>query len=471
MRHFLAISVLIGLLTPLFPILAKDTSFIDPNFLLSDQDLTDTKSVSYNDLAALFAHGALATMQVPDQNGFLRSPIDIVWDAARAFRLNPGFLAVLLQREQSLIEDAAPSQDQLDWAMGYAVCDDCRKDDPGIQKFRGFGAQVYMAAERIRESFLDGLTRTGRTPSGISVGKPVTIDGITVTPQTKATAVLYTYTPHLHGNQVFTKLWNRWFVPDYPSGSLLQDTATGTVWLIQNGTRRSMTRSAFATRFVGRTPIKVTSTVLEAFDEGPAIKYPNYSLVRIPSGTVYLLVDDARRGFASAAAFRATGFSPDEITDIAADSLVGYVEGIPITDGTVSTRAALLQAPTGGVFAVQDGIKHPIISRELLKARFGTTRPKASSQKILDAITTGNPIDFPDGTLVMGNGNPSVYVIADGQRLPIMDEATFSAYGWLWKQVIKTDDRSLALHPLGEPVLRPGIGPTDATIVESAILP
>lgn len=464
-------SILIGLLSPVSILQAKDTDLVDPNFLLSDQDLVDMKSVSYNELASLFSRGALSGLRIPDHNGIVRSPLDIVWDAAHAFSLNPGFLAVLLQREQSLIEDPSPSQDQLDWAMGYAVCDDCRKDDPGIQKFRGFGRQIYSAAQRIREGYLNGLARTGRTPSGISVGRPVVIDGVTITPQTEATAVLYTYTPHLHGNAVFTRLWNRWFVPDYPSGSLLQDAETKTVWLIQSGSRRSLTRSALATRFVGRTPITVTASVLEAFPKGPPIKFPNYSLVRIPSGTVYLLVDDARRGFATATAFRKTGFSSDEIIDIAVGDLAGYTEGLPITDGTVATRVTLLQAPSGGVFALQDGVKHPIISREILKARFGTTKLKASSLEELDAIPNGDPINFPDGTLIMGKEHPAVFVIAHGQRLPIVDEATFEAYGWLWNQIIRTDDRSLALHPLGKPLMKPGVDPSDTAITSADIHP
>ncbi|TAK03733.1 hypothetical protein EPO34_01045 [Patescibacteria group bacterium] len=334
-----AAAILLGsLLAGFFPTApARAQAYVDPNELLSDREMTDSTAMSLSDIEAFLDRGTLGTYRTRDLDGVMRSAADIIWNAAQEFSLSPRFLLALLQREQSLVEDPFPSRDQLDWAMGYAVCDDCAKDDSSIQKYRGFAPQVHYAAQRIRESFLADVEVFGRTLSGFGPGLVSRVDGRAIMPANAATAALYTYTPHLHGNEVFVRVWERWF----GSG-------------------------------------------------GPREQIANYSLVRSPRGTVFLLVGDMRRGFPSREVLRAHGFVPDEIQDV--------------------------------------------------------------SFAMLDSYREGPPVGFPDGTLVRSSVDPTVYVVSEGARRPILNERAFLSHGWRWDDILWTDTRALAVQPLGEPM-------------------
>ncbi|MBI4714069.1 hypothetical protein HY771_02705 [Candidatus Uhrbacteria bacterium] len=427
---------------------------IDIDSLAEDDQMLDTFATTKPELNALLSRGALGKLVFEDVNGLKKNSVDIIWETAQKFSLNPRFITVLLQREQSLVEDRNPTTDQLDWAMGYAVCDSCSKSDPQIQKYKGFANQIYFAAKRIRESYLSDLEERGFTESGVGPGIEAWFDGVKVVPQNLATSVLYTYTPHLNGNQNFARIWDRWFNYRHVNGTLLQDKTTGGIWLVQNGLRRPITsRAAFFSRFNSNSVIQVGPSTLELYKKGTPIRFPNYSLLRSPRGTVYLIVNDKRRGFTSQEAFRALGFSTDEIIDVTFEDLEAYSEGEPIDTKTIYPKGTLLQNnKTGGVFFVQNGKKRPIFSKEILKTNFLSPSLTLVSETDLDAYETAEPLLFPDGTLVAKKESPEIFVISDGQRKHISDEATFVSMGWKWNQIVWTNERSILLHPLSESV-------------------
>jgi len=450
-RTFLPFLLIGSLCLSLFPQNTQAVEF-NPHFLVSDAEMTDVFAMTKSDVQAFLQEkGTLGLYVGEDVHGRLLPAADIIWNAAMEFDINPQFLLVLLQREQSLVAAAAPSQNQFDWAMGYAVCDDCSKDDPAIQKYKGFGNQIYYSAKRIRESYLNDLETGGRTLTGVGPRIPKIIDGVLVTPANFATSVLYTYTPHLHGNQNFVAIWHRWFVRDYPTGTLLQDTTNGGVFLIQYGKKRPITsRTALYTRYNPDRIITVQPTVLESYPAGSPISFANYALLRSPQGTVYLLVDDTIRGIDSMETFRGIGFNTDEIIDVTHEDLDPYVRGPIISLETVFPQGTLLQdSSTGGVWFVENGKKSAIHSREILDERFPSWPINRESPEHLAGYEQGEPALFPDGTLVAAHASPDVFVISDGERRWIRDEETFTEYGWDFDHVVWTSERAVLLHPLG----------------------
>ncbi len=454
MQRMISIGLLVALILSYSPlvVVAEEDFLFNPNYLVSDREMTDTLSMTLDDLQRFLTRGSLASLVTQDVNDIQRTAAEIIYNAALEFELSPKFLLVLLQREQSLIEHPSPSQDQLDWAMGYAVCDDCSKSDPRIQKFKGFGKQVYWAAERIRTNYLDDLETRGYTQTGMGPGIEKTIDNTIVVPVNFATASLYTYTPHLHGNENFARIWEKWFVHEYLSGTLLQDADSGGIWLIQHGVRRPITsRTAFYSRFNPDALIHVSSSELDRYPVGASISFPNYSLLRAPTGTVFLIVDDTRRGFTSQEAFRQIGFSPDEIIPVSWEDLEAYAEGEPISTDSVYPQGTLLQNnTTGGVFYVENGLKHPIMSREIMQNQFANLAVIPVDPASLDDFELSDAARFQDGTLVAAVGSPDIFVISEGLRRHIGDEITFREYGWSFNQVVWTNERSVLLHPLGE---------------------
>ncbi len=452
-RQFLPKIALFVLIAQVFATPVFAFSF-NPNNVLSDEEMSDVFSLDFNGIQRYLDRGYLSKYLTTDYTGRKAYAVDIIYRASQNYKLNPKFLLVLLQKEQSLIDDDAPSENQLAWATGYGVCDGCSKGDASVQRWEGFGKQVNSAAAQFREGYLADLAEKGRTTAGYGPGISMTIDGTTVTPVNDTTAALYSYTPHLSGNENFASIWSAYFAQEYPDGSLLQAVGEDGVWLIQNGKIRPITsHAALVSRFNANNIVAVDPSTLTQYDQGTPISFPNYSLLRSPGGTVYLIVDDTRRGFASREALNRIGFTEDEIIDATWDELHAYSEGDAITLDTVYPHGRLLQdKTTGGVYFVQDGMKYPLKSRTVLSVNFSgwTIYPTNSSE--LATYTTGDAVRLPDGTLIKSADDPAVYVISDGTRRPILSGEVFEAMGWKWENIILTDEKTLELHPLGEPI-------------------
>lgn len=429
----------------------KNAFAFDPNYILSDAELRDSQAMDLNQIQAFLERGTLADYKTADWEGKTRYAADIIWRAAQSHGINPRFLLVLLQKEQSLVEDPDPTEKQYDWATGYGVCDTCSMDDSGVARWQGFGKQVNSAALQFMEGYMADIEAYGVTAGKYGTDVPVTIDGTTVVPYNAATAAMYAYTPHLHGNQNFVAIWDRWFGKEYPTGTLLQAAGDAGVWRIENGYRRPITsQSALTSRYNKNLIITVTQTVLEQYPEGAAISLANYSLVRDEDGRIYLLVDDAMRHVESMEAFRQTGFSEDELVDITAREVAQYEVGTPITTSTQDPTGRIVKlASNGAMFLLKDGLRQAILDPAILNANFPGTVPETAQPVEIEQYREGSFLKLPDGTLVRGYDDPTVYVVADGEKHAIDSEQTFNDYGYAWTNIIFVSDDVLALHKTG----------------------
>ncbi len=435
-------------LAPLTPSLAA--SDFNPNFLISDSDLLNSNSLGLEGIQKFLETngGALANYIDPVTR---RRASEIIWQSAQSYGINPQVLLTLIQKEQSLVTDPSPNENQYRWATGFALCDSCSTLDPQVAIFGGFNNQVDRAAWWLR-SYLDA-TKTAASSWLKQPGQTYQIDSYLVAPFNLATAALYSYTPHYYGNYNFWRIWNNWFALAYPDGSLLRPKGGGDIWLIENGKRRLFQSIiALRSRFDTKKIIEVDPSELERYEIDQPIKFAQYSLVRSPKGTVYLLVNDERRGITSREVFRTIGFNWQEVQAISFSELNNYREGQPITLKNAYPLGALLQnRKTGGIYYVENGQKHPIYSKEILLANFKNRNIVRVSPDELDKYSTQEPVKFNDGELVMGSSN-IVYVISRGERHAIASKEIFDKLGYKWENVIKTTDQALEIQPLGSPI-------------------
>jgi hypothetical protein len=235
---------------------------------------------------------------------------------------------------------------------------------------------------------------------------------------------------------------------------LLQVAAEPTVWLVQNGFKRPFkSRSALVSRYDIKKIITVTKNDLDKYITGAPISFSQYSIVRAPSGALYLLVDDTRRGFISAEAFRKLGFNSEEIVNGSWEDLKAYTEVTPITATSSYPVGALLQdKTTGGVYWVMNGQKSPILDRVYLSTMFRGKKPYPVTPAELEKYEKIEPVRFADGELLKGYGNPAVYVLADGKKRPIVSAKVFESLKYSWNNIILVPDRLLELYSEGEPL-------------------
>lgn len=433
----------------------------NPNYILADQDIFDYKSMTLDQILTFLENkgSSLSTYKDPITRMLAA---DVIYRAAQEYRVNAKYLLALLQKEQSLIELSSASDKKYDWATGYGICDSCSMDDPKLLKFKGFFNQVFAAAKFFRLEYDENLLTIGKTFTGFGPGISKNVDGVTVTPANHATALLYTYTPHLHGNELLWDVWGRYFSRSYPDGSLLNIAGDAKVWLVQNGERRQFVSRAVYLSYYSDPNFDRVITVSESevtkYLEGKPIKFPVYSFLRSPSGTVYLLLpNETLRGFSSGEALRKIGINPEEIEDVSFEDLSQYTEGEPITTNSVQPVGALIQDSTsGGVYFVENGSKRPIFSKEIMVANFGRrTITSKQTPDQLTTYTTGNPLLFKEGDLVKSDTSPIVYVISNKQRRPIASEQAFIKLGYSWNNIIVTNDSAIGVHVLGEPLSEP----------------
>ncbi len=459
LRHIIALSTLFLLSVALIlpqPVLAAT---FNRNLILTDNELENANTITVSQIQKFLQNqgSGLANYKTTDVNGTVKSAAQIIYDAGQYWRINPQYLLVRLQVEQSLITTSSPTQRQLDWATGFGVCDSCSKDDPAIQKYKGFFNQVNWAARRFRESYLPDLSSKGYTFTGWGVGITKTSgDGYAVIPASKATAGLYTYTPYVYNaNYNVWRLFNQWFTRSYPDGSLLQVQGERGVYLIQNGKKRPfLTRSAFFSRFDPSRIIQVSSTVIDLYPTGDPIKFANYSLVRSTStGRVWLIDGNSKRLIESPDIFRKIGFNPEEVENAPESDLAYYTVGANINMSSIYPTGVLLQSKqTGGISYVESGIRHSIWSKEILQNRFANRTPVVVDDSSITQFAKGDPIMFKDGELITSPGSRGVYFISNGKRRGISSAEVFNALGLRWDNIIWTTDAALNIHPLGDPL-------------------
>lgn len=427
----------------------------DPNRVLEDGDVFDVNGMSYARLVEfLRSKGTLADARLADIDGVPKTGAEIIWRVATSYKINPKYLLALIQKEQSLVEDPNPSPAQFDWAAGYAICDSCSKSDPSVQEFKGFASQLEWAAKQHREKYLLQLLGNGLTRAGKGVGKTMVVDGLTITPANNATAMLYSYTPHIHGNLNLWNIWRRWFSLKYPDGTVVRGKTSGKAYLIHLGQKRSFASKAVLMSLVDPDRIvDVSETELSAYPDGPEIRFPKYSLLRDSKHRVWLLTEDSRRLIQDMKAFHKFGFNEDEIEDVDDADLADYPISSPITVKTEFPQGVVMQEKeTKKYWYVEDGTKQQIPDKTFLALYFKGRIIKSATSKKLAAYKTGDPYHFHDGELVRGKKTSSVYVMENGDLRPIPSAQAFEAFGWNWRNVVTVPDAVLTGYTVGDPI-------------------
>ncbi|MCG2687204.1 hypothetical protein L6260_00155 [Candidatus Parcubacteria bacterium] len=434
----------------LFP--ARTFAF-DPNYLISDWDFTDIFALDFNQIQHYLNRGFLGDYQTEDWEGRVRYATDIIWRAAQTRGISPKVLLVMLQKEQSLIEDDSPTQNQLNWAMGYGVCDSCSKSDSAIQRWLGFGKQVNSAAMQLSDGYLEDIENYGVAVGKYGPGVPAVIDNTTVTPVNAATAALYAYTPHLHGNENFVEIWDRWFSTNYPTGSLLQAAGQAGVYVIEYGYKRPIhSWSALLSRFNPNLIIQVNAETLDNYPDGTAIDFPNYSMLQDQNDQIYLLVDDTLRPFESTDTYHKLGFKDDELNPVNSHDLESYEIGSPVSLSTASLTGELVKLSTNSAyFYLQGGYRHPVLTEDIAKIRFGGMARTVSPSEV-EQYTESEKLLIPDGNLVKTPSDPTVYIVTEGEIRPIASESTFNSFGWQWSDIIDVSPETLAIHRVGDSI-------------------
>src|SRR5450759_320380 len=168
----------------------------NPANVISDANMRDRSSMSAADVQAFLAavnpagstSSALKNLRTPDNGGVRKSAATIIWEACQYYGISPRVMLVMLQKEQSLLTQTAPSARTLERAIG-AGC-----PDANTNRYPGFGPQIWNGA-RLLDGYGEGrVTYIPIWEPGMSVD---VYGGLHVVPANLATFKLYTYNPSI----------------------------------------------------------------------------------------------------------------------------------------------------------------------------------------------------------------------------------------------------------------------------------
>ncbi|MCK4592831.1 hypothetical protein KAT63_05365, partial [Candidatus Parcubacteria bacterium] len=117
------------------------------------------------------------------------------------------------------------------------------------------------------------------------------------------------------------------------------------------------------------------------------------------------------------------------------------------------------------VYVIEDGVKQPIPSEEVLASQ-GMTFDDVElvDQDEADTYSDGDPINYIDGTIVQEEGTPEVYVIENGEKKHIKDPNSFVGLGYSWNNIVKVKRGVLGLFRKGVDLKANSIHPEGALI-------
>jgi hypothetical protein len=431
---------------------AANSAEFDPDYLISDTEITDYRSMDTTDIQRFLdrREGTLKSYIATDKEGKNLTAAETFYKTAMNARVNPKYLLVLVQKEMSLLDDTTPKQSQYDWATGYG----CPDGGGCNSRWQGFFKQVNSAALQTRD-YVDNPNDYYYRP-----GVTRTIDNMSVTPKNAATAGLYSYTPHVDcggdcgGNKLFWNLWNKYFGKKWPDGALLQAEDDTTIYYIENGNKRAIeSKSVFLSRFNPERVVMVSDDDLTYYEDGAPIKYHNFSLLKNSRGEIFLIVNDTKRKIENSEVFDKIGFMEDEIISVSNSELELYKNGAKISKYTIYPTGKLLShEDTSDIYYVLSGRKKLVINKEIMDFNFQGAPIEEATQIELNKYRSGNPVTLPDGELVKTDDINTVYVISDGKKMPIFNGTIFLAMNYTWDNVITISEETLDVHQLGQTI-------------------
>lgn len=158
--------------------------------VVTDDFFTASTALSSSDIQAFLENTPYERRSfLADEKVGGRAFSEVLVEVSAARGINPIMLLSRLQVEKSLVaKSSRPSGNSVDFAMGCG----CPDNQPCNEAYRGIDRQLDCAADTLRKHYDGSVAGTGQWKKGSA---RTTLDPISVTPQSHATASLYAYTP------------------------------------------------------------------------------------------------------------------------------------------------------------------------------------------------------------------------------------------------------------------------------------
>ena len=281
------------------------------------------------------------------------------------------------------------------------------------------------------------------------------IDNQTVKMGSGATAALYDYTPHFHGNQVLVSVFEDSFgfgsvhsgllSIAHPDGTLVRPANSPEVYLLKNGQAQyTSSLGVFKSWGFDFNRLKIatqgdlnlmaaTDADNDHSDTPPPLRFREGTLIKGSSPTVYVIENvsgnTTKRSLDSLDNFLRLGYSFNDVITVP-DSELPVTTGDPITmsDTTHPEGTMIRTAGDPTVYYIISGERHSMTSPAIFASHgftFDKVKPATNSDNSL-------PITWPvtwygEGVLLRGSG-PTVYLVDNNASGIASKKRSFGTY-------------------------------------------
>ncbi|PJC00625.1 hypothetical protein CO074_01610 [bacterium (Candidatus Moisslbacteria) CG_4_9_14_0_8_um_filter_36_20] len=122
--------------------------------------------------------------------------------------------------------------------------------------------------------------------------------------------------------------------------------------------------------------------------------------------------------------------------------------------GEENLEGSLVRAQgESGVWLIQNNKRRPFYSKNIFLSRYKFSQVKEVSSDILTQYDIGEPMSFPNYSLVKTEKN-NLYLLSDNQKRPLSEEM-FKRIGFHPEEIIKIEEKDLENYILGETIKSP----------------
>ncbi len=439
----------------IFPKTAKAADF-NPNLLISDYDFTNSGSMSASQIESFlqsrgsaFANytipeyinvpfpyrkgdgssdwGSVSVRQYNDATGerlYGTRMSDFLAKEGRDHGINPQAMMVLMQRESSSITSSSISGVCRAWPVFYGFNEimasygyDYNTARQRAIDFGGPGQQIAYATWNL-----------GYRHARVDLS-PLWIDGVLISPRSKATKLLYIYTPHIYwGNYNFWKIFGTWFGHTGGFSLIQKNDGSPEIYLLQSGKKLHIPSLEILNEcFSGMTPDLLSALAVDNYPDSLLVRASGYSPVWvIRSDQKEWLPDLGTSGV----------LYPGESVQVLSRDLKRLIDLLPNS----GDLCGLLRGSGSAVYLAGNGVKRWIPGRyTFLALSLSWDKIRVIPNSTLDNIETKPPVYY---LLVQGSGD-AVYLITGGAKRRIPSRDYFDRFGFGWGEIHKVPDKWL----------------------------
>lgn len=193
-------------------------------------------------------------------------------------------------------------------------------------------------------------------------------------------------------------------------------------------------------------PGTLNRTLLRAEAKQWQNKYASYLYTTKDDAGVYAVIGGVLKKAGDAVSALAVA-DQGRVTTINGNQLALF----PEQNKTVLSDGTLVKSRSrNDIFLIDGGKRHHITSAKLFQQRgYSLANVQIVSDRELLGYAKGDPIVFPDGTLLMSENTKKIYLVKNGERRHILSQRAFSQNGFKMKNVVAVPDYELEAYPSG----------------------